>query len=192
MKTFLAAAIAALLVTVAPAAEVRSWIADHPDGTRATVAEVVVAASASQAWQAVSTAEGWKSWAVPFAQFESLQLGTIIETSYAANARAGDEHNIRNRVLAYLPERMLAFQAVHAPPGFKHAELLKDTFSVIELETVDATHTRVRLTGCGYRSGVAFEEMQRFFLQGNAWTLGQLAKRFEAGPIDWSKAKPPG
>jgi uncharacterized protein YndB with AHSA1/START domain len=180
------------IVAVAFIALVKSWIADHPDGTRATVAEEVVEASQAQVWNAITTAEGWKTWAVPFAHLDSLHIGAVIETSYAPNAKAGDAHNIRNRVLAYLPERMLSIQAFDAPPGFKHPELLKDTFTVIELEVVDATHTRVRITGCGYRSGQAFQEMQRFFLDGNAWTLGQLAKRFREGPVDWSKARPPG
>jgi uncharacterized protein YndB with AHSA1/START domain len=194
LKTSVAAAALAISGAISAASEtdVRAWVVDHPDGTRATVAEVVVAANSSQAWRAISTAEGWKSWAVPFAHFESLHLGTVIETSYAPNAKAGDEHNIRNRVLAYLPERMLSIQAFDAPPDFKHPALLKDTFTVIELEPIDGGHTRVRLTGCGYRAGEAFAEMQRFFLEGNAWTLGQLAKRFREGPIDWSKAKPPG
>jgi uncharacterized protein YndB with AHSA1/START domain len=190
----MAAAAIALSGTMAAAAgeaDVKAWIADHPDGTRATVAEVVVEANQTQAWQAITTAEGWKSWAVPFAHFDSLRLGAVIETSYAPNARVGDANNIRNRVLAYLPERMLSIQAFDAPPGFKHPELLKDTFTVIELEVVDPTHTRVRLTGCGYRSGQAFQEMQQFFLEGNAWTLGQLAKRFREGPVDWTKARPP-
>jgi hypothetical protein len=194
IRNSVAAAVIALSATItsaAGAAEVKAWVADHPDGTRATVAEVVVEANQTQAWQAITTAEGWKSWAVPFAHFDSLHLGAVIETSYAPDARVGDAHNIRNRVIAYLPERMLSIQAFSAPPGFKHPELLKDTFSVIELEVVDPTHTRVRLTGCGYRSGQAFQEMQKFFLDGNAWTLGQLAKRFRDGPIDWTKARPP-
>ncbi len=105
----------------------------------------------------------------------------IIETSYDANAKPGDPANIHNKVLSYLPYRMLSIQAVKAPPGFPHAELLPNLHSVFEFEPVGENHTRVIISGVGYGKGEGYDQLLEFFRQGNAWTFGALHKLFENG-----------
>lgn len=161
------------------------------DGTRVLRHEIVVPASTTEVYAALTTAEGWCTWAVPFAVMTpAFGAGAILETSYNPNAKPGEATNIKNKVLAYIPERMFAFQAVQAPTGFKHAELLAHIFTVAELEPVDAKSTRIRLSMLGYADGPAFDELYGRFAKGNAWTMTKLSERFEKGPIDWTKAKP--
>ena len=161
------------------------------DGTRVLRHEVMVPASTAEVYAALTTADGWRTWAVPFAVMTpAFGAGAILETSYNPNAKPGEATNIKNKVLAYIPERMFAFQAVQAPTGFKHADLLAHIFTVAELERVGAKRTRIRLSMLGYRDGQAFDELYGFFAKGNDWTMKKLSERFEKGPIDWSKAKP--
>jgi hypothetical protein len=161
------------------------------DGTRVLRHDVVVPASTAEVYVALTTAEGWRTWAVPFAVMTPVfGAGAILETSYNPNAKPGEATNIKNKVLAYIPERMFAFQSVQAPTGFKHADLLAHIFTVAELERVSAKRTRIRLSMLGYGDGQAFDELYGVFARGNAWTMSKLAERFEKGPIDWNTAKP--
>lgn len=158
------------------------------DGARVLRHELVAPASAAEVYAALTTAEGWRTWAVPFAVMTpAFGAGAIIETSYNPNAKPGEATNIKNKVLAYIPERMLAFQAVQAPAGFKHAAELAQIFTVAELELLDAKRTRIRLSMLGYGEGQAFDELYAHFAKGNAWTMTKLSERFEKGPIDWTK-----
>lgn len=125
--------------------------------------EAIVPAPPTAVWDAFSTAEGWMEWAVPFA-----------------------------RILAFLPGRMMAFQAVQAPPDFPHAELLADLFSVVEITSHSDGQSRVAVSGVGYTDSPGHLELRAFFEQGNAWTLERLVERFTRGPVDWSVQTPPG
>jgi uncharacterized protein YndB with AHSA1/START domain len=184
---WLMAANALAVEELAPVVETETVL---PDGSRVLIHSVVVDASPTAVWDAFTTAEGWMSWAVPFARVE-LRIGGLIETSYDAAARAGDPANIRNRILSFLPRRMLSIQAVQAPTGFPHADKLPDLHSVIEIEPIDEARARVTITGVGYRAGSAYDELMTFFRQANAWSLERLRERFATGPTDWATLQPP-
>jgi uncharacterized protein YndB with AHSA1/START domain len=188
MKHLLALMLWTASATVALAANVADTSYAAPDGTRVLRHEIVVPASAAEVYRAFTTAEGWRTWAVPFAQLTpGLSVGAIMETSYNPAAKPGDANNIKNKVLAYIPDRLFAFQVVQAPQGFKRADLLARVFTVAEFEAVDTRRTRIKLSMLGYGSGAAFDELYAFFSKGNAWTAQKLAARFEKGPIDWTK-----
>jgi uncharacterized protein YndB with AHSA1/START domain len=140
--------------------------------------EVVVAAPVAEVWRLISTSEGWRAWAAPVAEID-LRSGGRLETSYRADARIGDAANIRNRVLAFTPERLLVIQIASAPPGFPHADLARELTTALELEPVDAGHTRVRVTMMGYRDGAGFDALYAFFDRGNAATLAALNAHIE-------------
>lgn len=144
---------------------------------------IVAPASAGEIWALISTAEGWRSWAAPVAPVD-LRTGGVIETSYSETARIGDAGNIRNRVVAFTPERLLVIQIASAPPGFPHADIARELTTAIELEPVDASHTRVRITMMGYRDAPGFDALYAFFDRGNAFTLSKLAERVERGPAE--------
>lgn len=159
------------------------------DGQRVLRHEVIVPVTLEQAYQAFSTADGWRTWAVPFAVMTpSFGVGAVLETSYNPAAKPGDMKNIKNRILAYIPDRMFAFQAVQAPTGFRHAELLPGIFTVAEFEPHGGGFTRIKLSMLGFGQGQAYDELYAFFAKGNAWSMTKLAERFEKGPINWERA----
>ena len=192
MKKFctLVLAVWAASATGALAASVADTSYVAPDGTRVLRHEIDVPAPAAEVYVAFTTADGWRTWAVPFAQLTpDLSVGAIMETSYNPAAKPGDANNIKNKVLAYIPGRLFAFQAVQAPQGFKHADLLARVFTVAEFEPVGPNRTRIKLSMLGYGSGTAFDELYGHFAKGNAWTAQKVFERFETGPIDWTKPK---
>ena len=156
------------------------------DGTHTLVHEVVVNATIHEVWAAISTAEGWKTWAVPVA-WMSAEQPEVLETSYDPAARPGDRGNIQQRFTAKIPGRLLAFRTVKAPASFPNWTSYQLVSSVIELEQLRATSTRVRLTGVGYPGTPAGKQLVAFFSKGNAASLNALRLRFAEGPIDWNK-----
>jgi uncharacterized protein YndB with AHSA1/START domain len=146
----------------------------------ALVHEAVLAAPPAEVWKVFTTAEGWKALGVAQAQVD-LRVGGKILSHYDPDGRLGDEKTIENTILAYEPGRMLAIKATKAPAGFPFPkEAMERTWSVIELEDLGDGRTRLSLRGHGYGDDEASRKMRAFFEQGNAWTLGRLAKRFPA------------
>jgi uncharacterized protein YndB with AHSA1/START domain len=180
-------AIAALLV-LAPAAALAQDVAitdrHEADGTMTLSHEVVVPASRADVWAALATPEGWRTWATPVAWVPADDPDAI-ETSYDPAARPGDTTLIRQHVLARLPGRLLVFRTVRAPQGFPHFETYARVTNFIELERVDAGHTRIRLTGTGYANDDAGRLLFGFFRDGNRISLERLRQRFVSGPLDW-------
>lgn len=186
MIRLLAVALLALPLP-AMAQEVSERTATEADGSRTLTHELVVAAPAAEVWTAISTAEGWKSWAVPVAWAPDANT---IETSYTPTATLGDASTIRQTIIARLPGRLLIFRTVKAPQGFPHFETYAGVTSFFELEPVDSGKTRVRLTQTGYPANEAGTTLLGFFRTGNRQTLEALRDRFVTGPIDWSKRMP--
>jgi hypothetical protein len=93
--------------------------------------------------------------------------------------------SIRQHFLARLPGRLLVVRTVRAPQGFPHFETYARVTVFVELESVDATHTRVRLTGAGYADDEAGRALFGFFRDGNRISLERLRQRFVSGPISW-------
>jgi uncharacterized protein YndB with AHSA1/START domain len=161
----------------ATAQEVENTSYRLDEGTRVLQHRITVDAPAADVWDAWTTTEGITSWAVPVGRID-FRLGGIWESSYNPKARIGDPGNIQNRILAYLPERMMTIQAIAAPPGFPHRELLSEIFTVIEIEPLEAARTLVTVSMVGYASGEGYDVLYRHFEKGNAWTLEKLRQRF--------------
>lgn len=157
----------------------------EPDGDRVLQLTVVVKATPSQVWRAFTTGEGYREWVAPVAQID-LAVDGMIEASYSAAAKMGDPDNIKNRIVAYVPERMLSIRNVQAPKQLPYRELFPQISTTIEMEDLGGGRTRVMLTAVGYGQGVGFDTLYRHFEWGNAYTLNALKTRFETGPIDWA------
>lgn len=169
--------IALALALAAPAAHAQG-VAVEADGSRTLTVEALVPAPPAAVWQAVSTAEGWKSWAVPTAWL----TGDLLETAYDSAAKPGGATNIQQRFVAALPGRLLVFRTVKTPTGFPHAEAFKGVTHFLEL-VPEAGGTRVRLTGTNYPAGEAGDELLGFFRTGNQQTIDHLADRFALEPM---------
>jgi uncharacterized protein YndB with AHSA1/START domain len=176
------ALIALAFAALATAAPVTEQVHGPGDGTSSLTHEVAVAAPPQAVWEAISTVEGWKSWAVPVAWAD----GDTFETSYNPAARPGDPMNIKNRFVASVPGRRLTFRTVKAPQGFQHFDSLSQIEQTFELAP-EGTGTRVRLTGSGYSADEGGKAMLDFFRGGNRASLEMLRDRFEKGPVDWAE-----
>jgi len=157
------------------------------DGTVTLDQRVVVNAPQEQVWQALSTSEGWRGWAAPFAAVD-FRLGGFIETSYRPDAQAGSPENIRNQILAYLPKRMFAIRNVQAPPKAPFdVPTFQSLHTIVLVEPLTDRTTTVAFVQPGYRAGEPYDTVLKHFRWGNGWTLEQLKKRFDVGPVDWAK-----
>lgn len=152
--------------------DVRDSSYTDQDGSRVIRLSTTVRRPGADLWNALSTAEGWKLWAVKQAWVD-FRVGGIIETSYSPEAVQGSGANIKNEIVAYAPGRMLAIRNVQAPPGFRHAEEFSRTATIIEL-TPHGGETEVTLTGVGFLTGPAYDALYDQFLAGDAWTLQNL------------------
>src|SRR5271167_277351 len=157
----------------------------EPNGDRSIQLSIDVPASSHEAFAAFTTSEGFASWAVPIAKVE-FRIGGYIEASYDPDAKPGDPGNIKNQIVAYVPDRLLVLHNIQAPPGFADPELFQRTVTTIEFIALDAQHTRVTLTNAGYGSGDRFDTLYRHFEWGDAYTLHELKTRFVKGPVDWA------
>jgi uncharacterized protein YndB with AHSA1/START domain len=149
---------------------------------------VVVDAPVAKVWAAFATSEGFKTWAAPVAHID-LRNDGMIEASYSLTAKIGDPDNIRNRIVAYVPERVIVLQNVHAPQSARAAfdpATFKTIRSVIEFQDLGNGKTRVIQSGVGYGSGEAYEKVFKHFRAGNVFAFRLLAQSFATGPIDWA------
>jgi len=159
-----------------PAIDDTSYV--ETNGDRVIRLSAQVAASPDEIWRAFTTAEGWKSFAVAFAQVD-MRVGGIIETSYNPKAQAGDTNNIKNEIVAYVPGRMMAIRCVQTPQDFKHKQEFFATSTVFEIVPGAKGTTRVLLTAVGYRPGEAYDDLYKKFRWGDAYTLEKLRARFD-------------
>jgi uncharacterized protein YndB with AHSA1/START domain len=178
----------ALAVAVPAAADVspESRTIVEGDGTTTLVHEVAVDAAAADVWHAISTAEGWKSWAVPLARVVDGDPA-LLETSYDPAAPPGGPGTIRQLFVARIPGRMLAFRTVKAPAGFPDFDVYSKVVSVFELVPQGEGRTLVRLSAVGYPDSDAGRRLLGFFERGNAASLAMLRKRFTEGPVNWAE-----
>jgi uncharacterized protein YndB with AHSA1/START domain len=144
---------------------------------------VDVEASAAEVWRAWTTSEGARGFFAPQARIE-LKLEGAFELYFDPTARPGARGSEGMRVLAYLPERMLAF-SWNAPPKFPTARGQRGAWVVVLLEPLAARRTRVTLHHLGFRPEWA--PVRAYF--DRAWdvVLGRLRKRFKSGSIVWIK-----
>lgn len=170
---------------------VTTTLLPEPEGRQALSQSIDVAAPPAAVWEALTTGAGWRSWAAPFAEVD-FRLGGIIETSYQAGARAGAPGNIRNQIVAYVPQRLLAIRNVQAPPNTPFdAAAFQTLHTAVLLDPIDGGRTRVTTVMSGLRSGEPWDGVLKHFRWGNAWTLEKLKERFDKGPVDWARLMAP-
>ncbi len=160
----------------------------EPSGERSIQLSTDVPASPHDAFSAFTTSDGFSSWAVPIAKID-FRIGGYIEASYDSQAKIGDPGNIKNAIVAYVPDRVLVIRNIQAPAEFADSELFQRTVTIIEFIAIEPRRTRVTITNAGYGTGERFNTLYRHFEWGDAYTLQALKTRFEKGPVDWSAKK---
>jgi uncharacterized protein YndB with AHSA1/START domain len=193
LKSMLIAAGALLVVTQgAQAQQTRSW-RDFPGvtntsyvdaaGQKALQLSMDIPAAPRAVFEAFATAEGSKSWAVAVARID-LRTGGEIESSYDPKASIGNPNNIKNQIVTFIPDHLLVIRNVQAPKGFAGQGEFQKTVTVVEFDSIADGGTRVRITNTGYGAAPEAQTVYGHFEWGNAYTLAELKKRFQKGPID--------
>lgn len=177
--------LALVLILAGPASAQGQRIAES-DGTLTLAHQVVVDAPAAEVWAAISTPQGWMTWAVPIARSDAADPD-LLETAYDPAARPGQPQTIQQRFILRVPGRLLAFRTVRAPAGFPEFDTFARVASIFELEPEGDRRTRLRLTMTGYPDNEAGRRLIGFFDQGNAISLERLQRRFRSGPLDWAQ-----
>lgn len=141
-------------------------------------AEVVVAASLDDIWNAWTTVEGVKSFFAPDARVEARPDGPY-EIFFDPAAPAGRRGADGMRVLVCEPKRRFAF-TWNAPEQFPAARAQRTRVTLL-FTPVDPTRTRVTLTHDGFGEGEEWAAVRAYF--DGAWkdvVLKRLAARFAA------------
>ncbi|MGZ8982192.1 MAG: SRPBCC family protein, partial [Burkholderiaceae bacterium] len=79
---------------------------------------------------------------------------------------------------------MLSF-TWNAPPSLPEARQER-TFVVVRIQPVSEKETRVTLHHTGWGDGGEWDKAYGYFERAWGNVLGNLKKRFESGPIDWT------
>ncbi len=150
---------------------------------RAIDKEVVVKASLDQAWKVWTTREGITSFFAPDAVIEPRVGGAFhihMDPAAPAGAKGADDM----RFMALQPQKMLSFDW-NAPPSLPEARAQR-SFVVVRFFPLTETTTRVTLHHTGWGDGGDWDKAYAYFDKAWAGVLGNLQKRFDTGPTDWS------
>ena len=151
---------------------------------RAIDKEVVVNATLDQAWEAWTTREGIVSFFAPDAQIEPRVGGAFhihMDPGGAPGMKGADDM----RYMALQPKKMLSFDW-NAPPHLAEARAQR-TFVVVRFAAVDEKTTRVTLHHTGWGEGGQWDQAYAYFDRAWGNVLGNLKKRYESGPYDWTE-----
>jgi uncharacterized protein YndB with AHSA1/START domain len=165
---------------------VHNYSYTEPNGNRVLKLSITIDAPVRTVWKLLSSSDGWQSWAVPVAWVE-FGIGGMVETSYTATAVRGEPGNIKNSIVAYVPEQLLVLRNVQAPPNFENAEDFGKTVTAINLRSISKNRVHVELDGVGFLATPAFDTLLKKFKYGDSWTLEHLKRAAEHGPINWAE-----
>ena len=150
---------------------------------RALDKEVIVAAPVAAVWQSWTTKAGIESFFAPEAEIDARVDGAFhihMDPLGAPGMKGADTM----RYLALQPMKMLSFDW-NAPPHLAEVRQQR-TFVVVRLAEVDGQSTRVTLHHTGWGEGGEWDKAYAYFDRAWGNVLGNLKKRHESGPIDWS------
>lgn len=179
-------ACAALIPLAANAApDIQDTSYRDAEGHRVQQLQLTVDVPPAKVWAALTTDEGIHSWVAPVAHVTSGNNG-LLEASYLPTSKLGDPDNIRNRIVVYLPNKLIVFHNEHAPKNgpFKQ-EAIDKIRTMVELQDLGDGRTRIVESGVGYGEGADFDTMYAHFRDGNAEEFAALADALAGHPIDW-------
>lgn len=165
-----------------------AWAAASLAGTadaaeRAIDKQVLVAAPIAQVWQAWTTREGIVGFMAPGAEVDP-RPGGAFDIQFDPLAAPGQRGADGMQFMALQPPTMLSF-TWNAPPHLPEARSQR-TLVVLRLTPEGEGSTRVSLHHVGWGDGGQWDQAYAYF--DGAWgqVLGNLKKRFDSGPVDWT------
>jgi uncharacterized protein YndB with AHSA1/START domain len=172
LSTLTAVALSLLIALPALAAE------------RAINKEIIVAATLDEAWAAWTTRDGIVSFFAPDAVVEPKPGGAFqiyIDPTAPPGSRGADDM----RFLAVQPKKMISFDW-NAPPSLPEARAQR-TVVIVRFEPVAERQTRVTLHHTAWGDGGEWDKAYAYFDRAWGNVLGNLKKRFDSGPQDWTE-----
>ena len=163
---------------------IMSIVPHAPAAERAIDKEVIVPAPIAAVWQSWTTKAGIESFFAPEAEVDARVGGAfhIHIDPYAAPGMKGADDM---RFMALQAPQMLSFDW-NAPPSLLEARQQR-TFVVVRLFDVDGKSTRVTLHQVGWGDGGEWDKTYAYFDRAWGNVLGNLKKRHETGPLDWTE-----
>jgi len=150
---------------------------------RAIDKEVSVAAPVAAVWQSWTSKAGIESFFAPQAEIDA-RVGGAFHIHMDPFAQPGLKGADDMRYMALQPMKMLSFDW-NAPPHLAEARGQR-TFVIVRLHDIDGKSTRVTLHHTGWGDGGEWDKTYAYFDRAWAAVLGNLKKRHESGPIDWT------
>ena len=176
----LALAGAAVAPTDTDLSSVRDTSIVDQTGARMLRDTVTIQAPPSVVWKALTDQGQYRAWVAPVS-FIDLRVGGAVEVAFDPKGKAGDPGNLKQEIVADLPERLLVFRNVQKPgPG---GPAYRQLAIVLELTSAPHGATEVSLSQVGYRSGPAFDSMYGFFRTHNPEFLASLKAFAERSPL---------
>ena len=145
---------------------------------------VVVSAPIDDVWKAWTTTEGVKSFFAPDANVEA-RVGGPFEIYINPYAEPGMKGADDMKFMALQPPTMLSF-TWNAPPSNPEVRAQR-TLVIVRLKALDARRTEVTLRHVGWGDGEKWDAAYHYFDRAWGNVLGNLAKRFTDGPVDFTK-----
>ena len=146
-------------------------------GSRVLRMEVDAPVSVKEAWRLWTTSDGLRSWMAPVIDVE-LRVGGKWEASYDPQKKIGDEGNIHNEILSYVPYRMVSMRVAKFPDDYPlDQEKVRKTHTVVLFEELDEDRTRVIVCGVGYGDGPDWDAIYRVGVQSTRYSLELFHKR---------------
>ena len=146
--------------------------------------QVEIAATLDQAWDAWTTREGIVSFFAPDANIEP-RVGGAFQIYIDPLGDPGGKGADDMRFMALQPKKMLSFDW-NAPPSLPQARAQR-TFVVLRFEALAEKTTRITLHHTGWGEGGEWDKAYSYFDRAWGNVLGNLKKRFEVGPQDWTE-----
>ena len=177
--TIVLAALAAACVAAVPSASFDQGQGREPQ--RILEKEVVVDAAVEDVWNAWSTEEGLRF--ISNRSRVELRVGGpyewFLDGPVESDGRRGAEGS---RVLAFLPQEMIAFEWTFPPslPALRKAGAT--TQVVVLLDELEPRRTRVRLNVLGWQEGADWDEGYEYFDAAWSYVLTALKEKLGAAP----------
>ena len=170
-------------MTVAPYPSPERYAEDTSD--KILHKEVVVPATLDQVWQAWTTSEGTRTFFSSSTRVE-LRLGGAHEIYFLLDQPYGSQGSEECRILSFLPKKMLSFEW-NAPPHFGELRN-KHTQVILRFDQITPELVKVTFDQLGWGKGEEWDKLYQYFDKAWDQVLNNLKKRFESGPIDWTRA----
>ncbi len=146
--------------------------------------EVIVPATIAAVWQSWTSKAGIESFFAPEAEIDA-RVGGAFHVHIDPLAQPGMKGADDMRFMALQEPKMLSFDW-NAPPSLPLARQQR-TFVVVRLFDIDGQSTRVTLHHTGWGDGGEWDKTYAYFDRAWGFVLGNLKKRHESGPQDWTQ-----